>query len=218
MSNSTALSNFLSYISPLVCMAPIALELVEPRGSGLLTLRWLTDMQVEGIPNLSFGILRLFLRILLRSLALCISRSQGHLSLQSFVSFSNHAHQVGKCCPQGRYFSPLFLQRVRWGSFILWMLIGASQVSILFSLFFCLHLFRVFFRQDACLNVFCCISIQNQVFLLHKLGVVVECFSYSCAYTLYNVYLFIIKKRCWLPDTHLLFSMKMVFCFVVVFL
>ena len=44
ISNSTVLSNFTSYISPLVCMAPIALELVEPRGSGLLTLRWLTDM------------------------------------------------------------------------------------------------------------------------------------------------------------------------------
>ena len=119
---------------------------------------------------------------------------------------------------RGRYFSPLFLQRVCWGSFILWMLIGTSKVSILFSLFFCLHLFRVFFRQDACLNVFCCISIQNQVFLLHKLGVVVECFCYSCAYTLYNVYLFIIKKQCWLPDAHLLFSMKMVLCFVVVLL
>ena len=46
MSNLTALSNFTSYISQLVCMAPIALELVEltTRGFGLLTLRWLADM------------------------------------------------------------------------------------------------------------------------------------------------------------------------------
>ena len=45
MSNSTALSNF-TYISPLACMAPIALELEEltTRGFGLLTLSLLTDM------------------------------------------------------------------------------------------------------------------------------------------------------------------------------
>ena len=42
--------------------------------------------------------------------------------------------------------------------------------------------------------------------------------SAKAVLTLFNFYLLIIKKQCWLPDAHLLFSMKMVLCFVVVLL
>ena len=101
ISYSTALSDFRYHISPFVSDArmysthSIRIGGANDLGSGLLTLCWFTDMQVGGILNLSFGIMRLFLRILLRSLALCISSCQGHPGLQSFVQFLTEPSRLG---------------------------------------------------------------------------------------------------------------------------
>ena len=112
----------------------------------------------------------------------------------------------------GRNFSPLFPQWSRWGFFILWVLVGASQVSISSTLlFFCLHLFGFFFFGTMLASIYfpALLLILEPSFSFAR----AEIFStrglfsfvsvqYSSAYTLYDVYLFIIKKQCWLPAAH----------------
>ena len=87
------------------------------------------------------------------------------------------------------------------------MFVGASQVSISSSLFFfCLRLFRVFFSVGClpqCILLHKCLEPS---FSFAQAGVVVECFCYNRAYTLYHVYLFIIKKNSVGRPMHIYYS------------
>lgn len=122
-----------------------------------------------------------------------------------FRSISDRTQQVGKCCPQGRDYSPLFLQRARWRFFILWMLVGTSLVSIQSSLFSFVCTYSVWlFGRMLVSMYFAALLLRTKFFFCtswdtQRLGVVFVCSCYSCAYTLYHVYLFIINKQCWLP-------------------